>query len=54
MDETKYRLPHTVVPSRYDVLIEPDFETFAFEGVVDITLIVGEAADEIVLNAAEL
>jgi len=54
MSDNRYRLPKTVVPSRYDLVLEPDFETFAFEGVVDVTLIIGEAVDEIVLNADEL
>jgi len=54
MSESPYRLPKTVVPSRYDLVLEPDFETFGFEGVVDVTLIVGETVDEIILNADEL
>lgn len=54
MTENPYRLPKTVVPSRYDLVLEPDFETFAFTGIVDVTVIIGEVLDEIVLNADEL
>ena len=49
-----HRLPRTVVPSRYDLVLEPDLEAGTFSGVVDITLEVTEPLDALVLNAAEL
>jgi puromycin-sensitive aminopeptidase len=49
-----YRLPRTVVPSRYDLRLEPDLEKATFAGRVEIAVMVHEAVEEIVLNAAEL
>jgi puromycin-sensitive aminopeptidase len=49
-----YRLPKTVVPSRYDLRLEPDLTTLTFRGEATITLTVREPVTEIVLNAVEL
>ncbi|MBA3364011.1 MAG: M1 family metallopeptidase, partial [Actinobacteria bacterium] len=49
-----YRLPRTVVPSRYDLTLEPDLDTGAFDGAIQITIEVVEPVTEIVLNANEL
>jgi len=49
-----HRLPRHVVPSRYDVRLEPDLDTLTFEGEETIALTVVEPTSEIVLNAAEL
>jgi puromycin-sensitive aminopeptidase len=49
-----YRLPHHVVPVRYDLRLEPDLLTATFAGTETITLTVLEATSEIALNAAEL
>lgn len=49
-----YRLPQTVVPSRYDIRLEPDLATFTFMGRETVALSVAEATSDIVLNAAEL
>jgi puromycin-sensitive aminopeptidase len=49
-----YRLPRTVVPSRYDIRLEPDLTTLTFRGEETIALSVVEAVREIVLNAVEL
>jgi puromycin-sensitive aminopeptidase len=54
MDETPYRLPRTVVPSRYDLTLEPDLDAGTFRGNVDIALAVLEPVTEIILNANEL
>jgi puromycin-sensitive aminopeptidase len=54
MDETPYRLPRTVVPSRYDLTLEPDLDAGSFRGSVDVALAVLEPVTEIVLNANEL
>jgi puromycin-sensitive aminopeptidase len=49
-----YRLPRTVVPSRYDIRLEPDLTTLTFAGVETIALTIAEPVTEIVLNAVEL
>lgn len=56
MSETldPYRLPRTVLPSRYDLTLEPDLEQATFTGAVAIDVEVTDAVDAIWLNAAEL
>ena len=49
-----YRLPRTVVPSRYAIRIEPDLPSGAFAGEATIEVTVREPVTEVVLNAAEL
>ena len=49
-----YRLPRTVVPSRYDIRLEPDLTTFVFTGVETVTVTVSEPVTDIWLNAVEL
>lgn len=49
-----YRLPRTVVPSRYEIRLEPDLTTASFTGTETVTVTVHEPTAEIVLNAAEL
>ncbi|MBM4125395.1 MAG: M1 family peptidase, partial [Nitrospira sp.] len=49
-----YRLPRSVVPTRYDLRLEPDLAASTFTGSETITVTVNEATEEIVLNAAEL
>jgi len=49
-----YRLPRDVVPTRYDLRLEPDLKAFTFRGEEVVTLSVKGATSEIVLNAAEL
>ena len=51
---TSARLPRTVVPSRYDIRIEPDLAAATFVGEETIEATVREATDEIVVNAADL
>ena len=53
-EATEYRLPMTVVPSRYDIRLEPDLEAATFAGEEAIAISVVEPVTEIVLNAAEL
>jgi puromycin-sensitive aminopeptidase len=43
-----------VLPTRYDLHLEPDLGTFTFEGRVSIEVGVIESVEEIVLNAAEI
>src|SRR5438132_8213462 len=49
-----YRLPRTVIPSRYDLRLEPDLNTSTFRGEETIHLAVHEPVSEILLNAIEL
>jgi len=49
-----YRLSRTVVPSHYDISIEPDLGAASFTGTVGIVVAVAEATSELVLNAIEL
>jgi puromycin-sensitive aminopeptidase len=49
-----YRLPRHVVPTRYDLRLEPDLKSFTFRGEETVTLTVLEATREILLNAIEL
>lgn len=55
MDNSKnYRLPRTIVPSRYQIRLRPDFQNFSFSGRVVIDISVAEPSETIILNAAEL
>src|SRR6185436_2113907 len=54
LDHVDYRLPTTVVPSRYDLRLEPDLDNATFGGEETVTVEVREPVTEIVLNAAEL
>ncbi len=56
MSETldPYRLPRTVLPSRYDLVLEPDLDQATFIGSSAIDVEVTEPVDAIWLNAAEL
>jgi puromycin-sensitive aminopeptidase len=49
-----YRLPRHVIPTRYELRIEPDLESATFAGRVTITLTVKRATQTILLNAVEL
>src|SRR5262245_8904403 len=49
-----FRLPTTVVPSRYDIHLEPDLDAATFAGEEVIAVTVAEPISEIVVNAAEL
>jgi len=53
-DHDPYRLPRHVIPSRYDLRIEPDLRSHSFTGHEVVTLSVVEPTTDIVLNAAEL
>ena len=49
-----YRLPRSVVPSQYEIRIEPDLPAGTFTGSETIEVTVQEPVSEIVLNAADL
>ena len=48
------RLPTTVVPSHYDLELAPDLEAATFAGTAEVTLVVTEAVDELILHALDL
>ncbi len=49
-----HRLPYSVEPHRYELVLAPDLEAGTFSGEVRIEATVHEAVGAIVLNAAEL
>ena len=49
-----YRLPRTVLPTRYELTLEPDLPTARFAGRVVIMVEVVEPVEVMWLNAAEL
>jgi puromycin-sensitive aminopeptidase len=53
-DVDPYRLPRHVVPTRYDLQLEPDLKTATFAGEETVTLTITQPTAEIVLNAADL
>lgn len=54
MTATDPRLPTHVVPSRYELTLEPDLEAATFRGAVAIDIELLDATDEIVCNAKDL
>ncbi len=52
--EDPYRLPRRIVPSHYDLRLEPDLPSHSFTGHEVITVTVLEPASDIVLNTIEL
>ncbi len=53
-DVDPYRLPRSVIPSRYDLTLRPDLDAATFSGTCRIDATVEEATDEVVLNAVDL
>src|SRR5687768_8022515 len=54
MSESPYRLPRTVIPSRYELTLEPDLDAATFSGFESVMVDVVEPVDELVVNALEL
>lgn len=56
--EGRVLLPHTIVPTRYDIRLEPDLSSFTFNGEVTIFLTTSSDLDAdcraIVMHAKEL
>ncbi|GLH04429.1 Aminopeptidase [Gryllus bimaculatus] len=48
------RLPKSVVPEHYELLLKPDLKTFLFEGKLKVKVQVKCATDKIVLNTLDL
>jgi puromycin-sensitive aminopeptidase len=51
---SEHRLPRHILPTHYDIRLEPDLETLSFRGSVGVDFTVIEPAEAIVLNAAEI
>ena len=49
-----YRLPRQALPTHYDLRLEPDLDTWTFDGHVSITIGVTDQLGEVVLNSAEI
>ncbi len=49
-----YRLPRNVAPTTYRLRLIPDLEAATFSGTVEIDIEIHEAANTVVMNAAEL
>ena len=49
-----YRLPRTVTPTTYHLTLEADLGAAVFAGQEEVELVVEEATDTIVCNAADL
>ena len=54
MPENPYRLPRTVIPSRYDLTLTPDLDNATFTGQEKVAVQVEEAVDHLVLNVHEI
>ncbi len=52
--EAEYRLPRTVIPSRYELILAPDLGSASFTGSEVVDVIVTEATNTVELNAIEL
>ncbi len=54
MSDNPHRLPRAVIPTHYDLRIEPDLEKFTFSGSVTIAVDFERAISQIVLNASQI
>lgn len=52
--EKSHRLPESIIPLHYSVIINPNLDTKIFHGQVSITLNVTESRDNIIINSKEL
>ncbi|MCB0961279.1 MAG: M1 family metallopeptidase [Acidimicrobiales bacterium] len=53
-ERDRNRLPTTVVPSHYDLELAPDLDAATFAGREEVTLVLTEPTDELVLHALDL
>jgi puromycin-sensitive aminopeptidase len=53
-DASSHRLPRTIIPEHYDLVLTPDLASATFAGTVEVTIEAERATDEVVLNAADL
>ncbi|MEY2457367.1 MAG: tricorn protease interacting factor [Acidimicrobiaceae bacterium] len=54
MAADRFRLPRTVLPSRYELTLEPDLDAATFAGTEAVAVEVVEPVTELLLNAQEL
>jgi len=54
LSENPFRLPRNAIPAHYDLYLEPNLDSFTFDGSVSIRIEATESLDVIVLNAAEI
>lgn len=54
MPDNPYRLPRNVVPSRYELTLEPDLDSATFSGEESVAVEVAEPVAAVVLNALDL
>ena len=54
MSDNAFRLPHSVRPSRYRLVLEPNLDNASFSGTVSIDVTASEAMSSVALNADEL
>jgi len=54
VSDNPYRLPQTVVPSRYRLVLEPDLDRATYAGSVSIDVTARDSVDVVQLNADEL
>ncbi|MFQ5918966.1 MAG: M1 family metallopeptidase [Thermoplasmata archaeon] len=52
--DESYRLPESVIPERYRLVLTPDLEAFTFRGDVAIEVTIQDATSQISMNAIEL
>jgi len=52
--DNPYRLPRHVIPTRYEIQLEPDLDKALFHGQETVTVIVVQPTTVIVMNATEL
>lgn len=48
------RLPTTVVPLVYEIVIKPDLVNFTFTGSESVSIHIAKSVDQIILNADDL
>lgn len=53
-DDIYYRLPTSVIPSEYTLILAPSFTDFTFEGYVEITVAVVQETQNITLHASDI
>src|SRR4029078_13541080 len=54
VSDNPYRLPQTVVPSRYRLMLEPDLAGATFAGTVSIDVTARDSVDLVKFNVADL
>lgn len=53
-DDVYYRLPTSVIPNEYSLILAPNFTDFTFEGFVEISITVVQETQNITLHASDI